>query len=113
MHRVVAGVTNAHALRWPSGTGRVTRTITSDQYRYHCLSDPQLRKMDVKEVRLADGESFTVEPGYFLFVGIGAVRALDQDRPAPAFIESVKAPCIVTAGAEGALALYIQRLPAI
>ena len=83
------------------------------KHRYYCLSDPGRRKLVASEVRLAAGESFTVEPGYFLFVGIGTVRALDQDRVAPAFIESVKAPCIVTAGADGALALCIQRLPAI
>jgi hypothetical protein len=38
------------------------------------------------------------------------VSAINQDRVAPAFIESVTDPCIVTAGADGALALYIQRL---
>ena len=113
VRRIEAGLTNLAGLLHPENAGRVTRTVVTPLYRYYCLSDPGRRKLAATEVRLAAGESFAVEPGYFLFVGVGAVRALEQDRTAPAFIESVKAPCIVTAGAQGALALYIKRLPAI
>ena len=109
--RINAGLTNVAAMMFTPNGGRITRTVITPNYRYYCLSDPARRKLAAQEVRLTAGESFTVKPGYFLFVGIGAVSALARDHVAPAFIESVAEPCPVTAGPDGALALYIQRLP--
>ena len=109
--RIKAGLTNVAAMLFASNAGKVTRTVVTQKYRYYCLSDPARRKLVAQEVRLAAGEVFTVQPGHFLFIGIGAVLAAGRERIAPAFIESVVDPCTVKAGAEGALALYIERLP--
>ena len=109
--RIKAGLTNVAGMLFVANAGKVTRTVVTPKYRYYCLSDPARRKLAAQEVRLAAGDAFTVQPGYFLFVGIGAVSAAGRERLAPAFIESIADPCIVTAGADGALALYIQRLP--
>lgn len=109
--RIKAGLTNVAGMLFAANAGKVTRTVVTPKYRYYCLSDPARRKLVAQEVRLAPGELFTVQPGFFLFVGIGAVSAAHRERLAPAFIESVADPCIATAGAEGAVALYIQRLP--
>ena len=111
--RIKAGLTNVAGLLHPENAGKVTRTVVTPKYRYYCLSDPGRRKLNGAEVRLRAGESFAIKPGFFLFVGIGYVLALEQERTAPAFIESIRDPCNVTAGATGVLALYIQRLPAI
>lgn len=108
--RIKAGLTNVAGMLFASNAGRVTRTVVTPKYRYYCLSDPARRKLVALEVRLAAGESFIVQPGYFLFVGMGAAFAAGKERLAPALIESVTDPCIATAGLDGALALYIQRL---
>ena len=109
--RIKAGLTNVIGMLFASNAGKVTRTVVTPKYRYYCLSDPARRKLVAQEVRLAAGESFAVQPGYFLFVGVGTVLAVGRERVAPAFIESVTEPCTTTAKADGALALYIQRLP--
>ena len=109
--RINAGLTNVAAMMFTPNGGRITRTVVTPKYRYYCLSDPARRKLSAQEVRLAAGESFTVQPGYFLFVGIGSVSAIGKERVAPAFIEAVNDPCMVTAGVEGALAICIQRRP--
>lgn len=108
---VAAGLTNVSGLLHPEGAGKVTRTVVTPKYRYYCLSDPGRRQMAATEVRLAAGESFTVHPGHFLFVGMGSVLAQGRDLAAPAFIESIVEPCEVSAGADGTLALCIERLP--
>ena len=109
--RIKAGLTNVGGMLFTPNAGQITRTVVTPKYRYYCLSDPARRKLEAQEVRLTSGQSFTVQPGYFLFVGIGVVSAVGKERVAPAFMEAVTDPCIVTAGADGALAICIQRLP--
>ncbi len=109
--RIKAGLTNVAGMLFTQNAGQITRKVVTPKYRYYCLSDPLRRKLIAQETRLVAGQSFTVQPGYFLFVGIGAVSAVGRDRTAPAFIEAVTDPCIVTAGTDGALALYVRRLP--
>jgi hypothetical protein len=91
--------------------GKTIHRVTTDTYRYYCITDHRLRKMQSKTIRFDDAQSHQASPGVLLFVAMGSITVDDKQLTAPAIFEvPTREEPVVLCGQPGALALEIEKL---
>lgn len=105
---VLAGMTNIGGLICPDNPGRITRTVVTSAYQYYCISDRNKRQLEAQEVRLVDGQAYTVPVGWVLFLASGQLMAKSALRNAPFALDAVTDACEVVAVGD-VLAACIKR----
>ena len=104
----VAGNTS---LSYPYGhpkVGKLLHVVQSETYRYYCISDPGLRKLEAQEVRLVAGQSVRFPVGWILFVASGEVALAGTPLATPGYVDAVESDATVTAVSD-VLAVCIKR----
>jgi hypothetical protein len=79
-----AGMTTVNH-KWPRpNPGRVSFRVTTPDFIYYCIKDPNNRPLVADELRLAAGESATIPAGRNVFVAIGSANVNGKKLEAPA-----------------------------
>lgn len=99
--------TNVNTMRIPPGSGLVRREVITPSFRYYCVSNPDLRKLNVTELSMSAGQQSVIDIGScLLFVGAAKVMGMHLDR---GFVDAVILPATIVAHGN-VLGLNIKRV---
>jgi|AntAceMinimDraft_6_1070360.scaffolds.fasta_scaffold07717_3 hypothetical protein len=91
--------------------GKTIHRVTTDTYRYYCITDHLFRKLRSKTIRFDEAQSHQASPGVLVFVAMGSITVDNTQLAAPALFEvPTREESVVLYGQPGALVLEIEKL---